>query len=277
QFQQGTASFERFIEIMDIEPDIKDKKDAFSLIDVKGRIEITNLSFKYNSSEDWILQNINLTVPAGKTVALVGESGAGKSTIASLIPRFYEAQKGSISIDGNDIMDLTQRSLRENIGIVQQNVFLFDTSIRENIIYGNPKASEEEVIEAARKANILDFIQSLPEGFETLTGERGVKLSGGQKQRISIARAFLKNPPILIFDEATSSLDTESEAYIQKAMEELSQNRTTVIIAHRLSTVRKADLLYVINKGRIVEQGTHAELMAKKDYYHNLYTKNMIF
>lgn len=277
QFQQGSASFERFIEIMDIEPDIKDKKEARSLTDVKGRIEISNLTFKYSSSEDWILQNINMTVPAGKTVALVGESGAGKSTIASLIPRFYEAQKGSISIDGNDIMDLTQRSLRENIGIVQQNVFLFDTSIRENIIYGNPKASEEEVIEAARKANILDFIQSLPEGFETLTGERGVKLSGGQKQRISIARAFLKNPPILIFDEATSSLDTESEAYIQKAMEELSQNRTTVIIAHRLSTVRKADLLYVINKGMIVEQGTHSELMAKKDYYYNLYTKNMIF
>ncbi len=277
QFQQGSAAFERFIEIMDIEPDIRDKKNAHSLTNVKGTIEISDLTFKYQSSEDWILQNINMTVPAGKTIALVGESGAGKSTIASLIPRFYETQAGSISIDGNNIMDLTQESLRENIGIVQQNVFLFDTTIRENIIYGNPKANEEEVIEAARKANILDFIQSLPGGFDTLTGERGVKLSGGQKQRISIARAFLKNPPILIFDEATSSLDTESEAYIQKAMEELSQNRTTIIIAHRLSTVRKADLLYVINEGKIVEQGTHDELMEKNDYYYNLYTKNMIF
>jgi ATP-binding cassette subfamily B protein len=277
QFQQGSAAFERFIEIMDIEPDIRDKKNAHSLTNVKGTIEISDLTFKYQSSEDWILQNINMTVPAGKTIALVGESGAGKSTIASLIPRFYETQAGSISIDGNNIMDLTQESLRENIGIVQQNVFLFDTTIRENIIYGNPKANEEEVIEAARKANILDFIQSLPGGFDTLTGERGVKLSGGQKQRISIARAFLKNPPILIFDEATSSLDTESEAYLQKAMEELSQNRTTIIIAHRLSTVRKADLLYVINEGKIVEQGTHDELMEKNDYYYNLYTKNMIF
>ncbi len=276
QFQQGSTAFERFIEIMDIEPDIKDNKNAKTLDNVKGSIDIDNLTFKYTSSEDWVLQNINMTIPAGKTIALVGESGAGKSTIASLIPRFYEAQEGSISIDGNNIMDLKQKSLRDNIGIVQQNVFLFDTSIRENIIYGNPNASEEEVIEAARKANILDFIQSLPDRFDTLTGERGVKLSGGQKQRISIARAFLKNPPILIFDEATSSLDTESEAYIQKAMEELSQNRTTIIIAHRLSTVRNADLLYVINEGRIVEQGTHDELMDRKDYYYNLYTKNMI-
>ncbi|MEA2096973.1 MAG: ABC transporter ATP-binding protein [Candidatus Cloacimonadota bacterium] len=276
QFQQGSTAFERFIEIMDIEPDIKDKKNALLLSNVKGSIDIKNLTFKYTSSEDWVLQNINMTIPAGKTIALVGESGAGKSTIASLIPRFYEAQEGSIFIDENNIMNLKQKSLRENIGIVQQNVFLFDTSIRENIIYGNPTASEEEVIDAARKANILDFIQSLPDGFDTLTGERGVKLSGGQKQRISIARAFLKNPPILIFDEATSSLDTESEAYIQKAMEELSQNRTTIIIAHRLSTVRNADLLYVINEGRIVEQGTHDELMEKKDYYYNLYTKNMI-
>jgi len=276
QFQQGSTAFERFIEIMDIEPDIKDKKNAKILEHVKGSINIENLTFKYTSSENWVLQNINMKIPAGKTIALVGESGAGKSTIASLIPRFYEAQKGLISIDGNNIMDLKQKSLRKNIGIVQQNVFLFDTSIRENILYGNPNASEEELIEAARKANILDFIQSLPDGFDTLTGERGVKLSGGQKQRISIARAFLKNPPILIFDEATSSLDTESEAYIQKAMEELSQNRTTIIIAHRLSTVRNADLLYVINEGKIVEQGTHNELMDRNNYYYNLYTKNMI-
>jgi len=277
QFQQGTAAFERFIEIMDIEPDINDKKNARSLTNVKGTIDISDLTFKYTSSDDWVLQDINMNVPAGKTIALVGESGAGKSTIASLIPRFYEAQQGSISIDDQNIMDLTQKSLRENIALVQQNVFLFDTTIRDNIIYGNPDATDEEIIEAARKANILDFIQSLPDGFDTLTGERGVKLSGGQKQRISIARAFLKNPPILIFDEATSSLDTESEAFIQKAMEKLSQNRTTVIIAHRLSTVKNADLLYVINKGKIVEQGTHDELMSRKDYYYNLYTKNMIF
>jgi ATP-binding cassette subfamily B protein len=276
QFQQGSTAFERFIEIMDIEPDIKDNKNAKALESVKGTINIENLTFKYTSSESWVLQDINMVIPAGKTIALVGESGAGKTTIASLIPRFYEAQKGSISIDGNNIMDLKQKSLRKNIGIVQQNVFLFDTTIRENIIYGNPLATEEEVIEAARKANILTFIQSLPEGFDTLTGERGVKLSGGQKQRISIARAFLKNPPILIFDEATSSLDTESEAYIQAAMEELSQNRTTIIIAHRLSTVRNADLLYVINEGKIMEEGTHTELMEKKEYYYNLYTKNMI-
>ena len=276
QFQQGSTAFERFIEIMDIEPDIKDSRNAIKLNKVKGFIDINNLTFKYTSSENWILQNINMKIPAGKTIALVGESGAGKTTIASLIPRFYEAQEGSISIDGKNIMNLSQRSLRKNIGIVQQNVFLFDTTIRENISYGNPEATEEEVIEAARKANILNFIQSLPDGFDTLTGERGVKLSGGQKQRISIARAFLKNPPILIFDEATSSLDTESEAYIQTAMEELSQNRTTIIIAHRLSTVRNADLLYVINEGKIMEEGTHDELMETRDYYYNLYTKNMI-
>lgn len=277
QFQQGSAAFERFIEIMDIEPDIQDKKNARALQNITGKIEISDLTFKYDSSEDWVLQDINMEIPAGKTIALVGESGAGKSTIASLIPRFYEAQKGSIKIDGYDVMDITQKSLRENIALVQQNVFLFDTTIRENISYGKPDAGDEEVIEAARKANILEFIESLPDGFDTLTGERGVKLSGGQKQRISIARAFLKNPPILIFDEATSSLDTESEAYIQTAMEELSLNRTTIIIAHRLSTVRNAALLYVINQGRIVEQGSHEELMARKDYYYKLYTKNMIF
>jgi len=276
QFQQGAASFERFIEIMDIEPDIKDKKGAFPLKNVAGKISIQDLTFKYEKSQDWILQNINIQIPANKTIALVGESGAGKSTLVSLIPRFYEPQKGSIKIDDKDIMDLTQNSLRQNIGIVQQNVFLFDTSIRENIIYGKPDTSEEEMIEAARRANILDYILSLPEKFDTLVGERGVKLSGGQKQRISIARVFLKNPPILIFDEATSSLDTESESFIQKALEELSQNRTTIIIAHRLSTVRNADLLYVLKDGRIVESGDHEKLIGEKGYYYTLYTKNLI-
>jgi len=277
QFQQGSAAFERFIEVMDIAPDINDKKNARDLSVVKGDIEIEKLFFKYSTSEDWILKDISLTIPAGKTVALVGESGAGKSTLASLIPRFYEVQKGCICVDGVNILDVTQESLRENIGLVQQNVFLFDSTIRDNILYGNPEASEEELIDAARRANILDFVESLVDGFDTLTGERGVMLSGGQKQRISIARVFLKNPPILIFDEATSSLDTESEAYIQKAMEELSQNRTTIIIAHRLSTVRKADLLYVMNNGEIVEQGSHEQLMKNEGYYFNLYTKNMIF
>ncbi len=276
QFQQGSAAFERFIEVMDIEPDINDIKNARDMPDVKGEIEIKNLYFKYNTSEDWILKDISLTVPAGKTVALVGESGAGKTTLASLIPRFYEVQKGCICIDGNNIVEVKQGSLRENIGLVQQNVFLFDSTIRDNILYGNPEASEEQLIDAARRANILEFVESLADGFDTLTGERGVMLSGGQKQRISIARVFLKNPPILIFDEATSSLDTESEAYIQKAMEELSHNRTTIIIAHRLSTVRKADLLYVMNNGEIVEQGSHDVLMKNEGYYYNLYTKNMI-
>ncbi len=276
QFQQGAASFERFVEIMDIEPDIQDRKGARNLKDVAGDILIKDLSFKYEKSSSWILENINIHVPASKVIALVGESGAGKSSLVSLIPRFYEAQKGSISIDGNDIMDLSQSSLRQNIGIVQQNVFLFDTSIRDNITYGKPDTSEAEMMEAARKANILDFIMSLPEQFDTLVGERGVKLSGGQKQRISIARVFLKNPPILIFDEATSSLDSESEFYIQKALEELARNRTTIIIAHRLSTVRNADVLFVLKDGKVVESGDHDQLLAKENYYFTLYTKNLI-
>ncbi|MFC1887412.1 ABC transporter ATP-binding protein [Candidatus Cloacimonadota bacterium] len=276
QFQQGAASFERFVEIMDIAPDINDKKGAVALKKVLGNITIESLDFKYEKSQDWILKNINLDIPASKTIALVGESGAGKSTLVSLIPRFYEPQKGSIKIDGKDIMSLTQNSLRQNIGIVQQNVFLFDTSIRENICYGKPDTTEEEMIEAARNANILDYILSLPDQFDTLVGERGVKLSGGQKQRISIARVFLKNPPILIFDEATSSLDTESEFYIQQALEELSQNRTTIIIAHRLSTVKNADLLYVLKEGRLVESGNHDQLLKEKKYYYTLYTKNLI-
>ncbi|KQC07976.1 MAG: thiamine ABC transporter permease [Candidatus Cloacimonas sp. SDB] len=276
QFQQGAASFERFIEIMDIEPDIKDKKGAVNLDKVVGNITISDLSFKYDKSQEWILQNINLKIPANKTIALVGESGAGKSSLVSLIPRFYEPQKGSIKIDDVDIMELSQNSLRKNIGIVQQNVFLFDTSIKENICYGKPDTTDEEMIEAARNANILNFILSLPDQFDTLVGERGVKLSGGQKQRISIARVFLKNPPILIFDEATSSLDTESEFYIQKALVKLSRNRTTIIIAHRLSTVIIADFLFVLKDGKIVESGDHQKLISEKGYYYTLYTKNLI-
>jgi len=276
QFQQGGASFERFIEIMDIQPDITDRKDAVSVSRIKGNLEITNLSFKYTSSEGMILDNLSLKIKQGQKVAVVGESGAGKSTLASLIPRFYEPQQGVILIDGTDIMKIKQKSLRENIGIVQQNVFMFDTTIRDNISYGKPEADESEINEAARKANILDFINSLPEGMETMVGERGIKLSGGQKQRISIARVFLKNPPLLIFDEATSSLDAESEYFIQQSMDELCQNRTTIIIAHRLSTVRNADYVYVMKAGKIVETGTHETLMEDRSYYYNLYTRNLL-
>lgn len=276
QFQQGAASFERFTEIMDIDPDIKDKKDAYTFEPVSGDIRIENLWFKYTTSNDWVLKDVSLEIPAGKNVAIVGESGAGKSTIVSLIPRFYETQKGNIRIDGRDIMDLKRRFLRENIGIVQQNVFLFDGTIRDNIAYGDPNATEAELIEAAQKAYIYDFIKRLPDGFDTFVGERGVKLSGGQKQRISIARVFLKNPAILIFDEATSSLDTESEAYIQQALEELSKDRTMIIIAHRLSTVKNADMIFVLKDGNIIETGDHDSLIDKGDYYYELYSKNLL-
>lgn len=276
QFHSGAASFERFIEIMDIEPDIEDRPGAISFSPVKGDINISNTWFRYSSSPDWILKDISFTVKEGESTAIVGESGAGKSTIVSLIPRFYEPQKGRITIDGHDIMDLKQHFLRENIGLVQQNVFLFDGTIRENIMYGRSMASEADLEEAARCANIYDFIMELPDGFDTYVGERGVKLSGGQKQRISIARVFLKNPPILIFDEATSSLDNTSESLIQDAMFSLSKNRTTIIIAHRLSTVRNVDKIIVLNEGKIVEQGNHESLLAMNGFYHKLYTKNLI-
>ncbi len=270
QYQQGTTAFERFIDIMDIEPDIKDIANPIKVSKVQGNIELRDLDFKYQGVEDLVLSKINMKIKAGKTVALVGESGAGKSSLVSLIPRFYEPIKGEILIDGNKVKELEQKFLRDNIGIVQQSVFLFDTSIKDNILYGNPEASDEEVYEAARRANILDFILSLPDGFETLVGERGVKLSGGQKQRVSIARVFLKDPAILIFDEATSSLDTESEEYIQEALNELSRGRTTLIIAHRLSTVAKAHYTYVMKKGEIIEEGTHHDLLIQKGYYHSL-------
>lgn len=275
QFQQGAASFERFIEIMDIEPDIVDFKDAYEFKPVKGRITFENVSFKYKTSKHWILQNVDMLVPPYKTVAIVGESGAGKSTIASLIPRFYEPQSGVIKIDNHEVNNLKQKFLRENIGIVNQNVFLFDSTIRENIIYGNPGASDQQLVDAARKANIYDFIMTLPDEFDTVVGERGVKLSGGQKQRISIARVFLKNPPIFIFDEATSSLDVESESLVQRSLELLSQNRTTIVIAHRLSTIKNADHIYVIKEGKIVESGPHEDLLENRSYYHQLYSMNL--
>ncbi len=274
QFQQGAASFERFLEVMDIEPDIVDRKGAISFEPVKGAISISNVSFKYASSNELILDDVTLEIPASKTIAIVGESGAGKSTIASLIPRFYEPDSGRITIDGHDIMDMKKRFLRRNIGLVQQNVFLFDSTIRENIMYGRVSATEEDLYEAAKKANIYDFIMSLPDGFDSIVGERGVLLSGGQKQRISIARVFLKDPPIFIFDEATSSLDTESEALIQDSLELLSRDRTTIVIAHRLTTVRRCDFIYVLKQGKVVEKGSHQELLDNKDYYHKLYSMN---
>lgn len=271
QFQQGVASFERFVEIMDIEPEICDHKNAIPLEAVKGNIVFNDVTFKYNEESNDILNNINLDIKAGATVALVGESGAGKTTLAAIIPRFYEPQKGTISIDDINIMDLQQQSLRDNIGIVRQNPFMFDTTIAENILFGKPNASEAEMVEAARNANILEFINSLPERFNTLVGEHGVKLSGGQKQRVSIARVFLKNPPILIFDEATSSLDTESESLIKQSMNILCENRTTIIIAHRLSTIKHADMIYVLKNGSIVESGNHKSLIKKEGYYHTLH------
>ncbi|MFO8184901.1 MAG: ABC transporter ATP-binding protein [Candidatus Aegiribacteria sp.] len=276
QFHQGAASFERFTEIMDIEPDIADRPHAGSYHPVQGRVELSDAWFRYSSSPDWIIRDVSLSVKEGESIAIVGESGAGKSTIVSLIPRFYELQKGTITIDGHDVMNLKQKFLRENIGLVQQNVFLFDDTVRNNIMYGRPEASEDDMVEAARYANIHDHIMSLPDTFDTYVGERGVKLSGGQKQRISIARVFLKNPPILIFDEATSSLDNESESLIQEAMFRLSENRTTIIIAHRLSTVRHVNKIVVLNEGEIVETGTHDSLMEQKGHYYRLYTRKNI-
>ncbi len=277
QFQQGAAAFERFVEIMEEEPEIQDRPDAMALTRVQGDIRLDNLWFKYeDNDEKWILEDVNIRISPGQTVALVGESGAGKSTLAALIPRFYEPQKGSILIDGNDIMDLRRRDLRRTVGIVQQSVFLFDATIRENIMFGRPSASEEELIAAARNAHIYDFIAALPGGFDTTVGERGVKLSGGQKQRISMARLFLKDPPILVFDEATSSLDTESELLIQESLEQLCVGRSTLVIAHRLSTVRNADYTYVMRDGRVVEEGTHASLIEQNGYYCDLYHRNVV-
>lgn len=275
QFGQGAASFERFIEIMDIEPDIQDRPTPIEPQNITGAIEIKTLSFAYEGNDAKVLKNVSLTIKAGQTIALVGESGAGKSTLAALIPRFYEPRDGIISIDNVNVLDLRQQFLREQIGIVQQAPFLFDTTIRDNILFGNRNATEKELINAARQANILNFIESLPEGFDSPVGEHGVKLSGGQKQRISIARVFLKNPPILIFDEATSALDTESEQLIQDALERLCKDRTTIIIAHRLSTVKHADTIFVLRNGEIIERGTHPELTALEGYYHTLYTKSL--
>ena len=273
-FQKGFSGFERFYEIMQTKVDIQDAPDAMDIGEVNGVIDYEHVSFSYNEDEV-VLEDINIHINAGKSIALVGPSGGGKTTICSLLPRFYDVQKGAIKIDGKDIRSLTLKSLREAIGIVQQDVYLFNGNIRDNIAYGKPGASEEEIIDAAKKANMHDFIMSLPNGYDTFVGERGTRLSGGQKQRISIARVFLKNPKILILDEATSALDNESERHIQKALEDLSKNRTTITIAHRLSTIRNADEIIVITDQGIAQRGTHDKLMREGGIYETYY--NMQF
>lgn len=271
QFQNGYTGFERFREIMDIVPDITDKKGAKPLVVKKGEIEFKDVSFKYEDATEEVLSKVDLKVPAGAYYALVGSSGAGKTTLCSLIPRFYDVTSGSIKIDGEDVRDVTLKSLRSNIGIVQQDVYLFSGTIYENILYGRPDATREEVIAAAKNANAHDFIMAMPDGYETDIGQRGVKLSGGQKQRLSIARVFLKNPAILIFDEATSALDNESEKVVQDSLESLATNRTTIVIAHRLSTIRNAQKILVLTDNGIEEEGSHKELMEKNGIYRGLY------
>lgn len=271
QFQTGWTGFERFYEIMQLEPKIKSNPKAIHLSDTKGEIEFKNVNFKYDVNEEHVLNNFNIKIEPGKKIALVGESGVGKSTISLLIPRFYDVTSGEILIDGRNIKEYDLHSLRQNIGHVQQDVYIFYGNIRDNILYGNPKATEEEMIVAAKKARIHEFILSLEDGYDTLVGERGVKLSGGQKQRIAIARVFLKNPSILILDEATSALDNITEMLIQEALDDLVKNRTAVIIAHRLSTVKQADEIIVLSKDGIAERGTHEQLIQKQGYYAKLY------
>ncbi len=271
QFQNGYSGFERFLEILAIAPDIADKPDAVYLEDVEGNIEFKDVSFHYEDTAEQVLSSINLKVRAGEYIALVGPSGVGKTTLCSLIPRFYEVTAGSVCIDGMDIRDIRLESLRNHIGIVQQDVYLFAGTIMDNIRYGRPDASDEEVVRAAKRANAHEFIMSFPDGYDADIGQRGVKLSGGQKQRLSIARVFLKNPPVLIFDEATSALDNESEQVVQKSLESLAKNRTTFVIAHRLTTIRNAEKILVLTEDGIAEQGTHEELLKKKGIYESLY------
>lgn len=269
--QKGLSGFRRFLDVVETEPEIVDAEDAEPLENIKGHVRYENVSFHYNDDDSLVLDNVSFDIPAGKSIALVGPSGSGKTTICSLLPRFYDVSGGRITIDGKDVRKLTLQSLRNQIGLVQQDVYLFCGSIRENIAYGRPDASMEEIVEAAKKANIHEFIMGLPDGYETFVGERGTRLSGGQKQRISIARVFLKNPSILILDEATSALDNESEKFIQQSLEELAKDRTTITIAHRLSTIRNADEILVVAENGIAERGTHDELLAKGGIYAHYY------
>ena len=269
--QKGLSGFRRFLDVVETEPEIVDAEDAEPLENIKGHVRYENVSFHYNDDDLLVLDDVSFDIPAGKSIALVGPSGSGKTTICSLLPRFYDVSRGRITIDGKDVRKLTLQSLRNQIGLVQQDVYLFCGSIRENIAYGRPDASMEEIIEAAKKANIHEFIMELPDEYETFVGERGTRLSGGQKQRISIARVFLKNPSILILDEATSALDNESEKFIQQSLEELAKDRTTITIAHRLSTIRNADEILVVAENGIAERGTHDELLAKGGIYAHYY------
>ncbi len=271
QFQDGYSGFERFREIIDIEPDIEDAPDARELKEAKGHITFENVSFKYHDSKETVLNHVSLDVPAGSYTALVGPSGAGKTTLCSLIPRFYDVTEGRVCVDGKDVRKLTMKSLRGQIGMVQQDVYLFTGTIFENIAYGKPGATREEVVAAAKNANAHDFIMQFPNGYDTDIGQRGIKLSGGQKQRLSIARVFLKNPPILIFDEATSALDNESERVVQESLERLTKNRTTFVIAHRLTTIQNAENILVLTEEGIAESGTHEKLLKKGGIYEKLY------
>ncbi|CAK7014843.1 MAG: Putative multidrug export ATP-binding/permease protein [Peptostreptococcus russellii] len=274
QFQKGMTGIERFNEIMGIESDIVDSEDAIDLKDVRGDIDFKNVSFRYNKGLEYVLKDFDLSIKKGQNVALVGPSGSGKTTVCTLIPRFYDVTEGGVYVDGVNVKDFTLSSLRNNIGIVQQDVYLFSGTIKENIAYGKPEATDNEIIEASKMAGAYEFIMELEDGFDTYVGERGVKLSGGQKQRISIARVFLKNPPILVLDEATSALDNHSEAIIQNSLEVLSKGRTTITIAHRLTTIQNADVIIVMNEEGIIERGNHEELMERRGYYYNLYTKS---
>ncbi len=275
QFQNGASGYERFLEIVSLVPDIADSEDAQEAGTLSGAISFKDVAFRYNEQNPEVLKNLNLEIKAGEYVALVGSSGAGKTTLCNLIPRFYDVTKGAVCVDGRDVRKLTLKSLRENIGIVQQDVYLFAGTILENIRYGRPEATDEEVMEAAKNANAHSFIMSLPEGYHTDIGQRGVKLSGGQKQRLSLARVFLKNPPVLIFDEATSALDNESEKIVQASLEKLARGRTTLVIAHRLSTIQNAGRILVLTEEGIGEEGTHQELLAAGGIYAHFY--NMQF
>lgn len=273
QFQRGMTGIERFTEIMGQDIEIFDDEDAVDLENVKGKIDIKDVSFKYNNNSENVLNNISFTINPGQKVALVGPSGGGKTTLCNLIPRFYDVEDGEILVEGIDVRKIKLQSLRSNIGMVQQDVYLFSGTVRENILYGKPDATEQEVIDAAKAAGAYDFIMNLENGFDTYVGERGVMLSGGQKQRISIARVFLKNPPILILDEATSALDNKSEFIVQESLENLAKGRSSLTIAHRLTTVQNADLILVLTEEGIIERGTHQQLMEQKGYYYNLYTQ----